>query len=36
MTINGRYAGFQQLRRGMTVVVIREGAGPVIEVRATG
>ena len=36
ITLNDRYTGFERLRRGMTVVVVREGAGPVIEVRATG
>jgi hypothetical protein len=36
ITLNDRSTGFERLRRGMTVVVVREGAGPVIEVRANG
>ena len=36
ITVNGRPAGFDRLRRGMTVVTVREGDGPVIEVRASG
>lgn len=34
--INGRYASFQQLRRGMVATVIRDGDQPASEVRATG
>src|SRR5262245_37591484 len=36
VTINGRGAAYQQLRKGMVVVVIRVGDGPAIEVRAGG
>jgi hypothetical protein len=36
VTINGRFASFPQLRRGMVATVIREGDQPVSEVRATG
>ena len=34
--INGRYASYPQLRRGMVATVIREGDQPASEVRATG
>ena len=34
--INGRYASYPQLRRGMVATVIREGDLPASEVRATG
>jgi hypothetical protein len=34
--VNGRYAAFQALRRGMVATVVREGDAPAIEVRATG
>jgi hypothetical protein len=34
--VNGRYAAFPQLRRGMVATVIREGDQPASEVRATG
>jgi hypothetical protein len=36
ITVNGRPIGFDRLRRGMTVLTVREGDGPVIEVRASG
>jgi hypothetical protein len=36
VTINGRFAAFQQLRRGMIATVIRDGDQPASEVRATG
>ncbi len=34
--INGRFASFQQLRRGLVATVIRDGDRPASEVRATG
>jgi hypothetical protein len=35
ITFNGRFTSLDRLRRGMTAVTVREGDGPVIEVRAT-
>ena len=34
ITYRNRTIGFERLRRGMNALVIREGDGPVIEVRA--
>ena len=36
VTINGRLASFQALRRGMVATMIREGDAPAAEVRAVG
>jgi hypothetical protein len=35
ITINGRPAGYSELRRGMVAIVIRDGDAPANEVRAT-